>query len=778
MPGWEPSRWSAERRRAIIRAVDPSEAVPAAEALVFVREHELFRGAPEAVLSDVASSLSLRTLQGGELLFEQGEPSVDIYLVEAGDLRLTVRLRHSAEVFEGVIRDGVRSVGETHAFTGGPRVGTVRAEDGARLYRLANEVVRRSADAFPELARRIGEVTRSRMRTVRLFIALSKLLPGLDEETLQVIERQLTWVYLQPGERLFAQGEPSDAAYIVIAGHLYAVLEGEGAPRVLNTLPPGELIGEIGMFTGEPHTASVYASRDSELIGAARPVFEALTQRYPAVMRFVVDTLIGRLKRKDRAPVGVSTRYSMRRVGAAPRLTGMRKETRTVAVVPIGDLDAAASVGKLASALEPWGKTLALDAARVDALLGIPGGAQMSFDRPHTIYLTSALDQIEAAHRFVLYVADRADTGWTRWCLRRADRILLLASAAAPPDPDEIEEQTLGGRPFVSPPQTLVLLHEGASPRPSGTRRWLELRDVDDHLHVALGSPSPFASLARSLVGRSVGVVLSGGGARGLAHIGVLRALAEARIPIDLVGGTSIGAVLGAMLASGRTIDEVHALSRVIWVDSKPFRNLALPIAAILGEGKTNDLYRLPYGDMLIEDLPVGFFCISSNLTKGGVVVHRDGPVWNAVRASSALPGIMVPVAHARNLLVDGAMLNNLPADVMRELGPGMTILVNVSASDRREVPDLPVYPSPLQLLFRRKAAAGYPTIVEILTRSALLASMSGEEAARAAADLYLQPPVQSFALLDFASVDRIAEAGYAYAKELLARVEKRPWEP
>jgi predicted acylesterase/phospholipase RssA/CRP-like cAMP-binding protein len=700
-----------------------------------------------------------------------------MFVVGEGRLAVAFTARETGELFEGELRDGVPLVGETHVFSSGPRIATITAATEATLYEVPNSAMQNAAAAAPELVAVIGEVTTSRLRALRLYVALQKLLPEMDEPTLQAIQSRLEWIYLQPGERLFSRGDPSDGVYIALSGAL-AVVDADGPEaRVLNTIAPGELIGEIGYFTGEPRSASVHAARDCELIRASRASFGDLLEKYPPFMRFVVQTLIRRVKANERPRVhAAGSRYTARRrAGQSAHVSVPAGQVRTVAIVPIGDVPLGAAVERLVKALSARGRVLALDGARLEALLGIRGISQIPPDHAYTTYLTSSLDQMEAASRFVVYVADREPSGWTRWCLRRSARVLLTAGAGGSPEPSPAEERMFGAeRPFITPRETLVLLHGGGLETTQvRTGRWLERRDVDDHLHVSLDRDADFARLARSLTGETVGLVLSGGGARGCAHIGVVRALLESGVPIDAVGGTSIGAMVGALVAKGLPPDEILEIHRQIWIANRPLRKFTLPLVSLLSERRIDPLYERFYGDVRIEDLAIPFFCVSSNLTKTRAVVHRDGPVWRAVRASSAIPGIMVPSIEDGSLLVDGAMTNNLPADVMRDLGAGVNIVVNVGpgagAAPRGER-----YPSPFELLVDRllgrpksERAAG---IVEILARSALLSSAAGAQTAREASDLYLQPPVQRFGLLDFGALDEIAEAGYHHAKEELAK--------
>jgi predicted acylesterase/phospholipase RssA len=194
-------------------------------------------------------------------------------------------------------------------------------------------------------------------------------------------------------------------------------------------------------------------------------------------------------------------------------------------------------------------------------------------------------------------------------------------------------------------------------------------------------APSPrCARLARLLTGRGIGLTLSGGGARGLAHIGVVKALRQANIAIDAVGGTSLGAILGAGVAMEWTHDELVDRFRRAFVDTNPLNDYTLPLMSLVSGRKVTRLLRGEFGELQIEDLPLPFYCVSSNLTTGRLAVHRTGSLWRWLRASVAIPGVLPPIFHQGDVHVDGGAMNNLPVDVMREVGRGPIIGVDVGA--------------------------------------------------------------------------------------------------
>jgi len=322
----------------------------------------------------------------------------------------------------------------------------------------------------------------------------------------------------------------------------------------------------------------------------------------------------------------------------------------------------------------------------------------------------------------------------------------------------------------------LALLHEDDVARPSGTAPWLECRTLHAHHHVRLGHDGDVARLARRVAGCAVGLVLGGGGARGFAHIGVVRAIEEEGIPIDLIGATSMGAVIGAGLAVGMANEEMERLASVFG-SRRRLLDPTLPLTSFLASGKVTRVLKDLYGEARIEDLWRPFFAVSSNLSRSEPLVHRRGPLWEAVRASSAIPGTFSPMLVEGDLVVDGGVLNNLPIDVMREWAETGTVIgsnvVPTRVGSRNgksryhfgpSVSGLRVLLSRLPFGPRLRA----PSLLSILTRSTEIGSAwrARSETFRRYADLLVEPAMGRFRILDFDAWKPILEAGHESGRE------------
>ncbi len=595
---------------------------------------------------------------------------------------------------------------------------------------------------------------------VKAFLASTRLFGGLEEAALDEVAGHLEWLLVPGGETLCRQGEEEDGLYLVFSGRLAVVREFAGEEALLGEVGRGDSVGEISVLTGKPRSATVRALRDVVVARLSRASAELLLGKYPGVLLAIVRTLAGRLAPSERP--------------------ARSRSCLALAVAPVGDLPIAKLVSGLVESLSALGPTLHLSAREIDSRFGA-GARHCAEGSAEHGRMAAWINEQEARTRFLVYEADAAASAWTRRCLRQADRILVVASGEGEPSlgplgPELARLEEDQGRQL----EELVLLHEEPGRPPRDTARWLALHPFLRHHHFRF-RPADFARLARFLDGSAVGLVLGGGGARGFAHMGVLRALEEAGIPIDRIGGTSMGAVLAAMYARGFDCSTMIDLTRWGWCELQPHKVYTLPLISICSMAKAEKMLDRWYGEDRIEDLSTDFFCVSTNLTRTEVVVHRQGSLRRAVNASMTIPGITPPMLGSEgDLLVDGGVLNNLPTDVMRDLGEGPVIAVDVSAKlDLRADPSYTDSPNPWQLLrsrFRRAAASRpFPNILRLIHRSALLASDVYAKQAKGEVELYLDLPMDGFDMFNMEALDDLVEIGYQFTRETL---EKTPWRP
>ncbi len=740
----------------------PNPTPPDSGLLAFLRSTPPFDQLPEAVLVKLNDRSTRVKLAAGQTLFNSGEIGDSMYLVIRG------RLLGSEQTEDGIRTAAMefgagKLVGVMQMLIGGRRPATVRAAADTELVRLEKSSFEQLARETPQLVLALGDLVRRRLREEQLARVLYSVFGELNEASLQRIGSELDWVELRPGKRLFEQGDPGDCMYFVVSGRLIGVRENGADRHVIAELGRGESIGEMGFFTGEPRSLGIYARRTSYLVRFLKPVFDRLSEVHPRAMLYITQLLIRRLQR-------------------AAGYTRELFERSNIVVVPISPgVQATEFTERLVEALQLHGNALYVSSARLDEFIGVPGFAQTPPDSPLDLALDAGLDDRESGYRYSVYECDLGDTAWTRRCIERADRVVLLGDATADPAVSPMERDLLGAQPDLSAARrTLVLLHPESTELPAGTRDWLAPRMLEGHHHLRRGRRADFARLARFLTGNAVGVVLGGGGARGFAHLGVIRALRETGIPIDLIGGTSMGALIAAQPAMGWDDATMRTANRSSFVDRKPviLRDYTMPVYSLVDSRRLDQNLIASYGDTRIEDFWMRYFCVSSNLTRAESMVHRQGPVWKAIRASIALPSVFHPVVEGTDLLVDGGVLNNLPGDVMRELGGGWVIAVDVSPARDLEV--RAALPSPWKVLLNWMnpfaKPIDLPNIVILMMRTTLLASVQKTEVVKKLVDLYIQPPVSRFGLMQFRALDAIAEAGYRHAKPILEDwIRQRP---
>ena len=549
----------------------------------------------------------------------------------------------------------------------------------------------------------------------------------LDEAALAGLEHELQYFALPGGAVLFEQGDPSDALYVLKSGSLGAFRrEGDDPPALVGIVAAGETIGEVGLMLDMPRNATARALRDSELLRLSRSAFDSLVERHPQAM---LET----------------ARHALRRMNARGDPT-TRATPRTLAILPHdAGVDARAFADALATALQVFAGACVVDAAQ--------GRGQLS----------SWFSELEERTRFVVYVGD-GDAEWQALCARQADALLLLANAADTPTawPPVVCADASG---VLARRCQLVLRHPSAVVD-GAARRWLALTPGLDHHHVR--GAGDVRRLARLLTGRSLGLVLSGGGARGFAQIGVVRALREAGLEIDCVGGTSIGSIIGAGVALEWSDEEMFDHYRRAFVAGRPLADYTLPLVALTRGRRVSHLLRAQFGARDIADLPLPFFCCSANLSTGRLDVRRDGPLWLWLRASCAIPGVLPPVLHYGEVHVDGAVINNLPTDVMATRHAGAIAAIDIGAGDvLHATAEEFATPSWWRLLLERRSGRR-PGIVDILVRSGMVNAERASDERRQLASLLLSPPVRETGLLDWRAYERTVEAGYQYGLRVI----------
>lgn len=562
--------------------------------------------------------------------------------------------------------------------------------------------------------------TREILRDVPLFA-------GLDAEQLQRLGAAAEPVLLSAGEFLFRAGDPGDALYVVTGGRVEIVLE--GTPEVLiRELGAGDALGELALLTGAPRSAGVRARRDSALLRIGHAEFEAAASD-PGVALGISRFLATQLQASRGIALGAEVR---------PAVVGVIPLSPDVAADPVAEaLVAELARGRTATRMEDTG-----DPA----------------DR------SVVLDRLERGHDHVVLVADGPESGsdWTEFCLRQSDTLVVLGGHGELPP----------RRPASDDQRWIHLLSTGAP-----SKQWL---DAFPQAKVSPIGPNLSAEhaaqvTARRIAGRSIGVVCAGGGARGMAHIGLLAELEAAGVVIDRIAGASMGAAMAGLYAMGHSTDEMRDIVFENYVEVNPLGDYTLPVYSLLRGRNAATSYRRMFTGHSFESLPRELFVVTCDLLRNELVVHRRGDILYPMAGSAALPGIFSPVAFEDRLLCDGGVMNNLPVDVMAGDDHGPVIGLDVSGAHQATDEKPPRF---RRARLRRAAesmrraltaAEGpVPSIAEIIFQSVVLGSADSVEAAKKHTELTIVPDMPGIGIGDFKLLDEAIEYGRAAARSAL----------
>lgn len=693
---------------------------------------------PDEVVHALAAHASEVVLSTGECLIRQGEVGDALYVLLEGQLTVTVT-GATGQRSQVAVLDAPETVGEMQAILGGTRTADVDARTACRLLRLPYAPLRVLEDDDPTfLQQMLGQVT-TRLRHLLLTSTLQTLLDATDAQV-QDVAALCEWRTLTDGGTLFSQGEPADAWYLITSGRLQVLRsEGEGQPSVVvGELGRGDSLGETALLTGEPREATVKAVRDTELIRLSGAAFLQLLQAHPALLMRVARSLVQRTRR-----------------ASAP---GHTPPEILAVVAGQPSLDISPIAAQLAGQLSALGRTLHVTPEVLRQWNVCADAEAMGPAHPGWLRFSTWIEERLTDCTFLVLEAGASHLEWTRRCLATADEVVEVVHTALPLSSSDVRDM-----PTQQTQRTLLLVHPAATRVPSQTRQWLARYPATRHFHAREDRPTDLGRVARLLARRGVGVALGGGGARGFAHLGVLKACTAQGIPVDCLAGTSMGAIMACQYAMGLTHSELLALNHRM-VDVRPFTEYTVPMISLVAGRRAERAFLDTFGDTEMEDLWIPCVAVSADITSSTIVVHDRGLVRRAARASSALPGILPPLVEEGRLLVDGGVVNNLPADMVRQRWGGKVIVVNVGTKEDLSVSAMGL-PAPWPLLLSRvvpgRARLQSPLITEIVMRTMMLGSYAHTERMLRDADVTVLPGVDRFGLLDFEALDAIADAGF-----------------
>ena len=592
------------------------------------------------------------------------------------------------------------------------------------------------------------KVTRARVhnrrspggKTIDRLHAVSTLTRHLpDSAVVHLFERELeagraTWLSLPGGATLFKAGEVADHLYLLRTGRLAAVRRDPAAePQFLGLIRPGEVAGEMSLIVGSPHSADVVALRDSEVFALPREDFFEASNHDARTMTELARLLILRSRR-------AATKGSL----GEPSVFGFIGACAPLELRPV--------VERIGAAIEALGYAVVVVGAEV-------------MQAP-----TEWFSDVEHTNDFVLYCSEHDEDDWSNQVSRQVDRVFRVARGGAPPPTDLGHDHTdpMQQQQMVD----LILVQDADCLTPSGSESWLDAIKPARIFHVRDSDPADAQRLARVITGQSVGVVLSGGGARAYAHVGAIHALRRQNVPIDFICGVSMGAIVAAGVAIGWSNTEMDERLTKAFVDTSPLDDIAFPLLAMTRGLKVDDRLFEHFGERHIADLWIPYFCLSSDLTSGAYNLHRRGRLRDALRASIALPGVMPPVALDGHVLVDGAVLKNFPADIMRATQTGPIVGVDVTFGRNIDAEDMKTPPALWRWVLSGDWRKG-PPIVSLLMRAATISTGRDLIAAREATDVLVTPDVEGVEIRNWKAYAPAVQAGDLAMTEALAKLDK-----
>jgi predicted acylesterase/phospholipase RssA/CRP-like cAMP-binding protein len=695
------------------------------------------------LIGSLASQTRSLALTDGQVLVAQGDAADKVYFIESGRMAAS-KSTPQGDVIVGTVEAG-HVIGEVTVVAGGFRTATLRALGSVKVLEIERVVFEDWLNAHPEMADRVSDEARERVDRTNVATMIAELMGSTDQALVQQVVDRVGWRRLESGEVLFNQGDVADAAYFVVGGRVSVHVVDDGEERLVAELGRGEVVGELGLLDRAPRSATVRAVRDTTLASFSTATFEELVVMSPAMMLNVTRRILTRM----RAP-------SQRKFDRASSLT----------VAVTAPCDADALVAEMAGEIARFGTTQHLSSERVDRVLNRTAISQAATDNVGVPRLAEFMHEADVGNDHVVLQTDPVMTAWTRRALRQADRVVVVCS----PDPDAAERAliseifaTIDDAGHVA--RMLAVLHPTSADRPRGTARLLELARADNVVHVRAGSSRDVARLARLASGHGYGLVLSGGGARGFAHLGVLQALEERGVPIDQVAGCSMGSAIAATIALDLRGDALLAL---VEQQFHKLLDYTLPVVSLIKGQRIMSNVDATLGGWDIEDLWLPFYCVSTNLTRSRLEVHRRGSTAVAVRASVAIPGVLPPVPYDGDLLVDGGVLNNMPFEVMRDDSTIGTIIAVDVAPDRgpRARADYGLSVSGFKAMGASlgRSQSIYPSLTSVLLRSMLTGAVRNQKASMedGSIDLLVAMHLPGIGLLEFERCREVAEAGYA----------------
>lgn len=576
-----------------------------------------------------------------------------------------------------------------------------------------------------------------------------KLFGELNEDLIFQIIQSGKKKKLDTGEYLFHQGESEQVLYIVLSGRLRAIKEDPHGVRILGDIGEGEPVGEFALFTGEPRMASILAIRKSTVLELSQKEYLKLVSLNPKLATSMTSFVINRLRRN-----------TFQQNQSTP--------PKNIALIKLqADHD-----------LSPW--TVDMEAYFLQNQIPVQ---VFDHDSQKDLSDQDFFDSLEQYSGVNILLCSEIHPNWSHQCLVYADLVILASDFQASYELYPIEKELdLYSQSILNKKIYLLLLHGPEAKMPQNTWKWLQPRTINLHIHVRQKNQKDIRRFCRIITNNATGLVLGGGGAKGYAHLGVVKALQEKGIEIDFLGGTSAGAIYGITMSfSDFDFEKIEQITQNA-VNSKLTSNdVSIPLISILSGNKLKRFVGKLFQDFGLEDIWVNSYCVSTNFSRASIKIHERGPIWKQVMASTAIPGVFPPVVIDQYLHVDGAVMDNLPIEPMYRYPISKIIAVSLSGLPDRKVEylDTPGNWSLFWDKFSGKRKYRLPNVGSLIINSLMLNSHQKQEVTKSKVSHYFELNLKGVGLLDERKWKEILKKGYVQTQEYLEQLpkEEKFWE-
>ncbi len=571
---------------------------------------------------------------------------------------------------------------------------------------------------------------------------LSKLFDKMHLSYVNNFFHESKLLYFDTGEIIIHQGEIRKTLFIVLSGRCRAILEREGSFQILGDVSEGELIGEYGLFTGEARTSSVCAIRPSVLLEVNEDTYLKIVGHQPQFANQLTSILLKRLERNNLQK-------------------HLQTKPKNIAVL---NLQADNDIGG-------WISNIKVQFETTHTTFNIYDYNFQQSNETNKIF-----ENLEENEGLNFLVCSEVSQEWSKQCLIYSDLVILAVDFYADSDIYNIENLlNLHKVSILNKKIYLLLLHPENAPMAVNTKRWFINRNIDLHIHLRKNNSSDTARFCRIITHKAIGIVLGGGGAKGFAHVGAIKALLHCGIPIDFLGGTSAGALYGlSMSFCDFQQDKIDYYTEISAKKKLLSNDYTFPIVSLLTGTKLSNFLTDLLGTTCIEDFWIPSYCVSSNLTSASIEIHKSGLAWKKIMASSSIPGVFPPVIINRELHVDGGVMDNLPIEAMFSYPVNQIVAVALSSlnTNKLDIKEIPTTSSLIWDKLWKNKKYKLPSLASIIINSLTLNSTQKQERSKSNTSIFLNLNLKGSSLLDDTHWKLIVQKGYDQTLEYIENLD------